>query len=316
MPLYLCSEQSDESFRGSLFLALEGQRIEYFGAGGSLRSAIKSCECCLVIATRNAVNSASCWIEIGGFVIANIRIFFLLSDDVTEKDIPPQFLADNLISRDLRLLTNEIKTEISKVRGKRSLEAKKEAEELLQVPKLVSHLTIDVFNNFISSAIQSKESIVHLILLLREAFPERVGENYSQPLFDNPDLLGFALPLLKNLLGKPQEEVQPLAERFFGHSFQFISTSGEEYWGFALESSYFQTAYENCLLIHFQNSSVDAAFLSPGAGVGISSDQDGDSFYYYEPIICSSGSIEIGEISEIKPRDYLFREGAIPFFGG
>lgn len=318
MAVFISYDKKDAAAFSSICLALEGQRIEYLDVKKTikveeLRDAIaKSAECCLFLATKNSTVNAESWIKLGVFWVLGIRIFIFSDVDLTEDQIPLQF--QDMITRDLRQLISELKKEISEVSGKRSLEAKKKAEELLQTPKLVSQLTIDVFNNFISSAIQSKESIVHLILLLREAFTERVGENYCEPLFDNPDLFVFALPLLKNLLGKPQEEVQPLAERFFGQSFRFISTSGEEWWGFALESSYFQTAYENCLLLHSQNSSVDAALLTPG--VGISSDQDGNSFYYYEPIICSSGSLEIGEISEIIPRDYLFREGSIPFFGG
>lgn len=315
MPVFISYHQRDEAAYTSLCLALEGQRIEYLDAktmkvGGSLREQLREiierCEVYLFLATRNSIDSAWCWAELGAFWGAGIRVVVFISDaDLTENQIPPQF-QDILCTRDVRQIVSEVETEISAVREKRLAILETKKSEVLKKPRLVSDMTIEMFYNVISS-VQSNESrrLFETILLLRQAFVSgtrqalvsgsKATNFYTKVFFNNEvDLQAFALPLLNSLIGVSIEQIKPMGEQFWEESFTLITDTGN-WLGFSEEASFTGVeGCENCLLFHFDSSQCDAAVLMEWVGY--------NSYYslVYESIIASSGSVALGKPSELK----------------
>lgn len=322
MPIYILKNKNDEAAFTSLTFILDTNRIEFVDAK-MLKIGEDSgrFEICLSLLSQNTIHSASFWSAIGTFYAANVRIFFLVfASDLTDQEvveIPPQFR--DMIYWDLKLLIEDLKKEISERSAKKTanVEEKRKAEALLEAP-LISQLTIENFFNFItSSTIRSKESLAHVILLVRECFYERAGEDYSEPVFNQTDLLCFCLPLMNSLLGAKKVEVLKLGQRFWEGGNFFLSSSTGEWVGFSRERR-FSGGFGNCLLLHFSDSSVDAAVdsavLTPGVGY-YSLNYDEETILGYEPLIASCGNIALGELSELKP-DNKFLAGSIPLFGG
>lgn len=323
MPVFVFRNKNDEAALKILDFVFETQRIEFEDAK-LLEIAEDSAqfEICLFLISQNSLHSTSFWTEIGAFYAAKVQVFlFVFASALTDQDvdakIPPQFR--DTIYWDLKLLIEDLKKEISERSAKKTanIEAQRRAETLLQKP-LVSQLSIENFFNFItSSTIPPKESLAHVILLLREAFYERVGEDYSEPFFNQQDLLCFCLPLINSLLGAKKVEVLELGQRFWEGGTFFLSTSTGEWVGFSRERR-FRGGYDNCLLLHVSDSSVDAAVdsavITPGVGY-YSLNYDEETILGYEPIIASCGNIALGELSELKS-DNKFLAESIPLFGG
>lgn len=312
MAVFISYDEKDAAAFSSICLALEGQRIEYLDVKKTmkveeLRDAIaKSAECCLILATKNSSVNAAFWINLGVFWVSGIRIFIFSDADLTEDQIPLQF--QDMITRDLRQLISEMKKQISEVSGKRyaALEAKRKAEAL-QRKNLVSDLSVQMFYDMISS-VQFKESrkLSETVILIREAFAERTNTSFlngnPEPLFDSADLIGYALPLLRSIIGLSKEEIDPNFEKFFGNSLT-LSTSSGDWRGYAMEEACFtHLSYENCVFLHYNEASkCDGAVISTGAGY--ETDQDEDSRISYGSIIASAGSVALGEPIELKPNN-------------
>jgi hypothetical protein len=101
MPVFLSHSFQDEAVYSTLRLALVGAGVELWdreaiSAGESLsdqlKEAIRSCDTCVLIATRRSVESPWCHAELGAFWGAGKRvILFMVDPDLAESVLPPQF---------------------------------------------------------------------------------------------------------------------------------------------------------------------------------------------------------------------------------
>ena len=101
MPAFISHSFQDVAVYSTLCLALDSAGADHWdpktmAAGESLsdqlRSAIKSCEACVLIATRRSVESPWCLAELGAFWGAGKSVILFMADpDLADSVLPPQF---------------------------------------------------------------------------------------------------------------------------------------------------------------------------------------------------------------------------------
>jgi hypothetical protein len=306
MPVFISYSSRDDAAFSMLCFALKSQRVEYWDTktmkvGVSLREelreGIKKCEVCVFLATRNSIDSAWCSAELGAFWGAGIRVLVFITDpSLSEDQIPPQFKGD-LWTRNIEEVLRGVNSEISAAYSRKLAASEAERTTGLEKPRLVSEMTIGMFHEVISS-LQSNEPrrLFETMILLREAFSDRVLTHNGEALFENDaDVQVFAMPLLNSLIGISERQIKSIGERYWEETFTLVTDTGT-WFGFSRDS--FPGGPENCLLIHFDSSLCDAAVITNNVSVGRNTDEE--LIVKFTSIIASSGSVILGNPSDFS----------------
>jgi hypothetical protein len=122
MSIFISFSFQDHNKYEDICYAFDHDGIDYWktdeiAAGQSLRdklqNAIRGCSVCVLIATRNSLESGWCQAEIGAFWGAGKPVIVFLADDkLTEDSLPKQFKGDKFATT-IREVVNAIKAHLS-----------------------------------------------------------------------------------------------------------------------------------------------------------------------------------------------------------